>query len=293
MARSTIVTHNGGFHADDVFAVATLLLHLKNQDITVVRTRDKDVIEKGDFVVDVGGVYDPKTNRFDHHQIGGAGERDSGIPYAAFGLVWKHFGEELSGGEETMLALDALLATPLDAIDNGIDLVSPLVGKVFPYEISDAVRAFLPTWEEKVSVDERFNQAVDFARTLLSREIVRVSAKRKGEQFTVSAYHASGDKRLVVLDVDYPWKEVLARFPEPIFVVHPEEGGWRLYCVRDNPKQFMNRKDLPEEWAGLRDEALAKVSGVSDAVFCHRNRFMAVARSRAGAVALAQRALEN
>jgi len=50
---------------------------------------------------------------------------------------------------------------------------------------------------------------------------------------------------------------------------------------------------LPAEWAGLRDAELARVTGVADAVFCHRNRFMAVARTKEGAVALAKLALKT
>lgn len=34
------------------------------------RTRDPAVLNTCDIVVDVGGVYDEKTQRFDHHQRG-------------------------------------------------------------------------------------------------------------------------------------------------------------------------------------------------------------------------------
>src|SRR5437764_1161911 len=99
MNEVTIVAHNGNFHADDVFAVATVLLVLERSDFPawrqaipkIIRTRDPKTIEKADFVVDVGGVYDAENNRFDHHQAGGAGTRANGIPYASFGLVWKKF----------------------------------------------------------------------------------------------------------------------------------------------------------------------------------------------------------
>lgn len=33
-----------------------------------IRTRDPAVLDTCDVVVDVGGVYDPAKNRFDHHQ---------------------------------------------------------------------------------------------------------------------------------------------------------------------------------------------------------------------------------
>ncbi|HMA77996.1 MAG TPA: MYG1 family protein, partial [Candidatus Paceibacterota bacterium] len=88
---TTIITHSGSFHPDDVFAVAALRLAHKEQDVNVIRTRDESVIAVGEWVVDVGGVHDPAAQRFDHHQPG-APVRENGIPYAAFGLVWQHIG---------------------------------------------------------------------------------------------------------------------------------------------------------------------------------------------------------
>jgi len=39
-----------------------------SQNAEIVRTRDQTVLDTCDIVVDVGGVYDPKKERFDHHQ---------------------------------------------------------------------------------------------------------------------------------------------------------------------------------------------------------------------------------
>src|ERR1035437_8037366 len=94
--KKILVTHNGIFHADDIFATATLSLLLDGH-IKVTRTRDENLIKSADYVYDVGGIYDPALNRFDHHQVGGAGKRDNGIPYAAFGLVWMQYGETVCG----------------------------------------------------------------------------------------------------------------------------------------------------------------------------------------------------
>ena len=52
--HSIIVTHDGKFHADDVFAVATLLLVFPGA--TVTRTRDEGLIKGADAAVDVGGI---------------------------------------------------------------------------------------------------------------------------------------------------------------------------------------------------------------------------------------------
>lgn len=68
-----IITHSGKFHADEVFATAVLEILLGKDKVEIIRSRDNSVIDSGDYVVDVGGVYDPKTNRFDHHQEERAG----------------------------------------------------------------------------------------------------------------------------------------------------------------------------------------------------------------------------
>lgn len=292
MAKKTIVTHDGKFHADDVFAVAALLL--VEPSAQIVRTRNAERIQKSDIVVDVGGVYDERTNRFDHHQVGGAGARENGIPYAAFGLVWKKFGQVLGKNAGVALQVDTALVVPIDANDNGIDLSTPTEASLSPYEIADAIRAFIPTWlEEETDVDAAFCETVSFAQKIIEREMKRAEAILAGEYQVEQIYAASEDKRLIILDEDFSWKDTLAKFPEPLYVVHPQNGTWRLYCVRGNPHQFVNRKDLPEKWAGLRDAELAKLTGVPDALFVHRNRFMAVAKSKEGALALAKLALQS
>ena len=75
----TIATHNGVFHADEVFACALLIL-ASSKDIYVLRTRDIKIINNCDFAVDVGGEYNGET-RFDHHQ--------AVYNHASAGMVYK------------------------------------------------------------------------------------------------------------------------------------------------------------------------------------------------------------
>lgn len=292
-SMQTIATHSGKFHADDVFAVATLLLSLKPKSPVLVRTRDPEQLKTADFVVDVGGIYDPKAYRFDHHQVGGAGKRQSDIPYAAFGLVWKEFGTELSGSDEVALRVDEVLVAPIDANDNGVNLSVPK-HTIAPYDISDAVRSFIPTWQEgDEGHDAAFDEAVALARRIIEREIKRAQAVVASREKVGEAYERAADKRLIILDEDHSWKDAISSFPEPLYVIHPQNGTWRIYAVRDNPHVFMNRKDLPASWKGLRDAEFALATGVADALFCHRNLFMAVAGSKEGALKLARAALAS
>ena len=81
-------THDGRFHADEIFALAVLKLIFP--DLGITRSRDEIIYKNADIIVDVGHVYEPENLIFDHHQRGFLLKRESGIPYASFGLVWKN-----------------------------------------------------------------------------------------------------------------------------------------------------------------------------------------------------------
>jgi uncharacterized UPF0160 family protein len=66
-----------------------------------------------------------------------------------------------------------------------------------------------------------------------------------------------------------------------------------IACIKKNPRSPENRKLLPASWAGKKKLALAEVTGVKDAEFCHNKRFIAKAWSREGAVAMARLAVRD
>src|SRR3989344_2027600 len=290
MKKSTIIVHDGSYHTDDLFAVAALTLLLPPESVHIVRTRDKAAIEEGDYVVDVGGVYDEARHCFDHHQIEGAGVRENGIPYASFGLVWKFCGEKLCGSKEIVDVIDKKLAEPIDANDNGVSLAEYKFPDTQMYLLQDFLYAFRPTWKEETSLDSVFFELLETARKLIKREIKIATDEKEAEVFVRAAYEQSTDKRLIVLEKYWPWKDVIRAHTEPLFVVHPERSGnWCVQAVQDKPSSFINRKDFPAEWADKHDKELADISGVSDAIFCHKESFIAYARSREGAIALAKK----
>jgi len=291
----TIVTHSGSFHADDVCAVATLRIALGDAETRVIRTRDEKVIAEADYVVDVGGAYDPKKRRFDHHQVGGGGVRPNKIPYASFGLVWKAFGKKVCGSDPIAAMIDEKMVQSIDAIDNGIDIIDSK-SHVYPYLFGHAISAFLPSWKEAEKegiLNKSFRRALDFAQGVISREIVREKDKVEGQKFVRKAYEKAKDKRVIIFDKNYAWGDVLNLYPEPLFAIYPQRPNWHVKAVRDNMRSFKNRIDFPRMWAGKRGADLAKVTGVADALFCHSNRFLAVAKSREGAIRLAELALRS
>ena len=171
MDEKTLVVHGGGFHADDVFASAVFVL-VYGDGLKIVRSRDKSVIEKADFVADVGGIYDASIGRFDHHQSGGAGSRANGVSYASFGLVWKQFGEQLSGSRDIAEIIDKKLVQFIDAGDNGMGEIKPFVEDIYPYTINHIFWSMEPTWVEgSTEINKRFFEAVELAKGILQREI--------------------------------------------------------------------------------------------------------------------------
>ncbi len=292
--KKIIVTHNGKYHPDEVFACATLLLMLERRGLrgTIIRTRDESFIEKADFVCDIGNVYDPSRQRFDHHQPEGAGERN-GIPYASFGLVWKEYGEQLCGSKSVADQIDLEMVQGIDASDNGIQVYTKQFPNVGVYTFSDIISSFRPSWKESFDVDEAFAKAVTLAKECLSREIVKLRDKQEAVSLVEGYYRQAEDKRLIFLETYVPWSDVITAYTEPLFVIseNAKEHNWALMTVRNPETPFVNRKDLPAPWAGLRNEALAAVTGVPDALFCHKGLWLVTAKTREGIMKLAKIAL--
>lgn len=292
----TVATHNKGFHADDVFAVATLKMVF--DDLNIVRTRDEEVIKNADIAVDVGRVYDPQNFRFDHHQEGGAGARENGVPYASFGLVWKEYGVQICGSSELAAIVDRNLVTPIDADDNGFSISTPKFDDVGVYSVSAVLGSMNPTFlETETSFDAVFPKAVALAGEIIVREIAGAKSVIEGKKIFIEAHEKATDKRLVVLDIEISKQSWQSSFDELnedlLYVVHPYGDKWALRAVRKNRFSFDNRKDLPKSWAGKSDAEFEKVSGVPGAIFCHNKLFVANAKTREATLQLAQIALES
>ncbi|HEX3690933.1 MAG TPA: MYG1 family protein, partial [Solirubrobacteraceae bacterium] len=173
-----IATHDGSFHADEVFAIAAL--RLLGDPIEVVRTRDRDVLAGADLRIDVGFRSDPATGDFDHHQRDFDGGRENGIRYASFGLIWREFGVRVcEGDQEVADAVDASLVQGVDANDTGQQLSESLVEGVYPLTVNGVVGGFNARWDETLTPEQehlRFDEALDLARGILAREVLSAAS---------------------------------------------------------------------------------------------------------------------
>lgn len=60
-----------------------------------------------------------------------------------------------------------------------------------------------------------------------------------------------------------------------MYILYPDESGkWRIQAVPVTPESFESRKALPQEWRGLRDDALSQLTGVPGCIFIHASGFI-------------------
>lgn len=295
-----VVTHSGSFHSDDVFAAAVLDLYFQKTKTPykLTRSTDLEVLNKADIVFDIGGVYDSDTCRFDHHQKGGAGERENGIPYAAFGLVWKHYGFVLCEGDGTVWEqIDSSLVQAIDSGDNGINLFETTRKDVTPVLVQSLLSSFNTSFDETPSLtDQRFDEASYIAARYLERALHQTKAQQKVNDIIREKYSNSEDRRLVVVDEAYgriPLTIAVSAFEEVLYFVYPSgRDGWSICASRVRPDSFESKKPFPEAWRGLRDGKMAEVSGITDATFCHNSGFLCATKTKESAIELAKKALK-
>jgi len=316
-APVTIATHNGIFHADEVYAMAILMLYhaFKGTEVDIVRTRDLDVIANADIAIDVGGEYNVAKNRYDHHQRGGA--RDprpgSGTPYATAGLVWSHFGlavvsnyiDEVksevvdlptTNPQTVWETVDRLLIAPIDQADvdpkqtprgSGLTVSRLTAMTNVPWFVQDGMNG-----EE---MDAAFTEAVAAAIDVICVNLLSAIGEISAEGMVLDAASSAEDD-ILVLDRFMPWRETVMSTwacANVKFVVFPSpDGEWICQTVPKGPGIRESRIDLPESWAGLRDADFQIETHVQDAIFCHSGRFVCGAKSKEGAIQLAKYALD-
>ena len=91
--NATFITHNGNFHMDDVASCVIFNeLHPESDYNVFIYRSDHNELHanylenRETWVADVGQIYDPSMNNFDHHQ-------DKNLD-SAIGLVWSKYGND-------------------------------------------------------------------------------------------------------------------------------------------------------------------------------------------------------
>lgn len=305
--KQKILTHSGKFHADDVFAIAILKIYFNNK-ISVTRSRQLDIVEKfkkeDSILVDVGREYNLEKKIFDHHQEGGAGQRDNGIPYASVGLIWKHYGFDIclkiakNNSEiatEIWQSIDDSFISTIDASDTGYEDYFSTKTNNSSFTLDKIVNVFMTDYTEdfhKISF-KRFWQLVKLAEILIKRVLKINYNSLLIKDIINNFYQKAEDKRIIVLDKGYPWKNFLVEKEEPLFVIFPEieTTNWMIQAVPIEKESMIIRKKFPQNWRGKFGEELEKATEIKGSVFCHSSGFLAVANNLENAILLAKKSV--
>lgn len=301
MIPNFLVTHSGGFHADELLS-SVILIRLFPQ-ARLIRSRTKEWITPATdrIIYDVGGIYNDAAQIFDHHQRG-APLREDGQPFSSFGLIWKHYGRDYLAAlglpeayiDTVHTSFDTSFVLPVDLVDNGVldpSITGLLAGLTLPALLETLKPVFDETDPE--AEDRGFHSALVIARTFVEARIAGSAAKLRAEALVRQAIEKAGEGRILELPMGMPFRTAIVKAGADhlLFVVHPREKDWCLTGIRRADEGFELRAYLPAAWAGLTDRDLELACGIDGASFCHNGRFIAAARTRQAAIAMAELAV--
>lgn len=331
--KNTIGTHDGIFHCDEVLACYMLQLLPEYCGAQIVRTRNEDLLTDCDIVVDVGGVFDRKLNRFDHHQSSFQHTLSSLRPelgdkfkirLSSAGLVYTYFGEDVirtvlkdnglpepSAEQVCQIYLQVYenMIKEIDGIDNGVPMFDGEPTFNINTHLSSRVQKFNATWNTD---NTHFDALAQFekAQKLVGSELVEaivyyakvwwparsLVANAVKQRFDV---HPSGE--ILELEQFCPWKEHLYLLETELgvegvpkyVIMENKPGDFRVICVPNTPKSFVCRKFLHKHWRGVRSADLQAISGINEAAFVHATGFIGGAQTREAVLQMAIKSLES
>lgn len=290
MTITHLVTHSGGFHADELLSSVVLTRLFPQADL--LRSRDKQWITPSvdKVIFDVGGIFDAEAQIFDHHQRPGP-MREDDQPFSSFGLIWAQYGRDYlasmdvpaDGIEAIHSKFDTKFVLPIDLLDNGAmepSIAGPLSIMTLPALLGSLKPVFDNT--SPTADDDAFFAALPIARSFIEAQIRNLAAKARSKNIVLEAITKAGTSAILELPMGMPYRSALEQTEADhiLFVVHPRGGDWTINGIKLSNDTFEQRANLPEAWAGLTDAALEEASGIKGAKFCHNARFIAVADSR-------------
>ena len=302
MTIAHLITHSGGFHADELLS-SVILTHLFPQ-AQLRRTRDREWLKPATdkIIYDVGGDYSSEAQIFDHHQRPGP-LREDDQPFSSFGLVWKHFGRDylaaLDVPEDDVEAIhakfDAKFVLPIDLLDNGA-MEPSVAGPLSILTLPSLLGSLKPVFDDTspTADDDAFFKALPIAASFVEAALRNLAAKARAEGVVLTAIANAGTSPILELPMGMPYRSALdlAEADHIMFMINPRGADWTLNGIKLSNDTFDQRADLPAAWAGLTDVALENASGVIGAKFCHNGRFIAVADSRDAILKMAELAVK-
>lgn len=311
---AALVTHSGTFHADDVLSTVILSKYLGGT-ITVERIgnfsesterefRRREAMRKHPVI-----VYDIGGGKYDHHQEGGNGTRENGIPYSSVGLVWRDFGINLLSktfpnnsdwvNNYILNFVDQNLIQGIDAYDNNI--LPTLDFPAQPMNFSEIIQNFNPRWDnQSEDSDAAFLQAVSCAEVIFDKIIQTALSKAITQEMVESSIN-SATNGIMVFDKSIgleEWEEAFfsstnKKTDEIMYAIFPFRGEYRVWGIPEKLHSENPRKPFPDSWKNASFFLKYYKNVPDDALYCHPSGTLATAKSLETAMQLANLAMKE
>lgn len=285
-----ISTHDGKFHCDEVTAY-TILNYIFPKNI-LHRSRDLGKLQMSDITIDVGGVYSPYENKFDHHQINcyETFTTKYKYPMSSAGMVYKHHGRMFISkmfselNEELYTWFYKMFISNIDCIDNGIindcytkTGISSIIGMMNYQDTSNDRQQMI-----------NFKEAADLMLTTMKIVLTSKSKLLKTKSADLikinkaldDVYTHDSKGRIIVFEGSCPsWKCLFSEYDDRKsnsiqFIVYPHKDCWRLGTIKKHGKIKTH----------IRSEEFLKHYFGNNLVFVHKNRFVAEFKTKETAI---------
>ncbi|PBC26970.1 UPF0160 protein MYG1 [Apis cerana cerana] len=267
-----IGTHDGCFHCDEALACFMLKTLPRYKDAIIVRSRNMNILNTCDIVVDVGGEYNPCKHRYDHHMrdfnesvstIIKKPGHDWKTKLSSAGLIYCHFGHEIikelvpqASDDDIEIIFKHIYNTfiqEIDSIDNGISICNESSKYQIVTDLSSRVKFLNPPWNSKdLDPNTQFLKAVkltgeDFVQHVNYTANVWLPARSIVEEAIAKRFEVDPSGEIIELSQCVPWFQHLFAIEKeqnikPLlkYVIFKDDT-YRIRCVPVKPDSFKCR----------------------------------------------------
>jgi uncharacterized UPF0160 family protein len=186
--------------------------------------------------------------------------------------------------------IEEKICQQVDAGDNGIKVCVPTELDISHTGLDSFVKTWCAQPGTEEDMDRQFLAVVDIVREYLARSIKKYDYFEYLDTVSASAYETAHDKRVIVSNESLSRKYFIETDTEVLVFPDDASTNWLVLAVSAEKNSFATKIQFPTTWRGLRDAELQTVSGIVDAVFCHKAGFMMVVGSKESGLAAAQQA---
>lgn len=268
-----VVTHDGKFHPDEIFATVLLTWWKISYKPKFIRTRNEKALERyksypDTYVIDVGDEYDPEKLNFDHHQASFTDLGENGDRLSSCGILWKYI-KDREDFRRINFITDFIekkvteFTIKVDRHDNGDENFREL-DFITMYNYAN------------MKPNDRFRKAYAAAEAYFYQKLYMWRCEEEAEKITEQAIKDAKDG-IIFVDGKVSVNEKMNCSPNYLVVSERSKGEYCIVSLNQfDVVDFSVRCPAPKEWAGLSNDGIKKFD--NNLIFCHKNLFLTIVK---------------